>query len=311
MNRHSRREFIFHASAAGIGLAALPARLSAAVWDPPPAMSIARWAGPPVAATGPGCPAGRLTEAAVEALGGMKRFVKRGETVWIKPNIGWNRTPELAANTHPDVVATLIRLALDAGAKKVKVGDFPCNDAKKSYENSGIGPAARQAGADVVILDRDRFRKMAIGGNRIKDHPVYPEIIECDLVINVPVCKHHSATTVTLCMKNYMGVVDNRAAFHQDLPTAIADITQFMKPRLCLVDATRILTDHGPTGGDPADVKTLNCVAAGTDIVALDAWGAELLGHKPADIGTIAAGAKYGLGTADFRSLQPRELQLS
>ncbi len=311
MTSTTRREFLVQATATGVGLTALPSRLAAGWMDPPPAMAIARWAGETAAATGAGCPAPRLTEAAIDAIGGMKRFVRHGDTVWIKPNIGWNRTPELAANTHPDVVATLVRLALDAGAKKVKVGDFPCNDARKSYENSGIGPAAREAGADVVYLDRDRFRKTNIGGNRLREHPVYPEIIECDLVINVPVCKHHSSTTVTLCMKNYMGVVDNRAAFHQDLPTTIADITRFMKPRLCVLDATRILTDHGPTGGDPKDVKTLNCLAAGTDIVALDAWGAELLGHKPSDIGTVAAGVKYGLGTLDYRSLQPREIKLS
>ena len=253
----------------------------------------------------------QLTEKAIAGLGGMRRFVKRGDVVWIKPNIGWNRRSELAANTHPDIVSTLAKLCFEAGAKKVRVGDYPCNDARQSYENSGIGPASRAVGAEVVYLEKDRFRDMKIDGHRLKNHPVYPDIVECDLVINVPVCKHHSATTVTLCMKNYMGVVENRRAFHQDLSTTIADITQFMKPRLCLLDATRILTAHGPTGGNIKDVRVLNTIAAGTDIVALDAFGSELLGHKPEDIGTVTMGARYGLGKIDYRSLAFKELQLS
>lgn len=323
MSAESRREFLWKASAAGLGMAGLPALLGAARPGPfagwqeagegLPAMTIVRLQGGAPAASEPGAKsvATRLTEKALEALGGMKRFVKKGDVVWVKPNIGWNRTPELAGNTHPDVVATLVRLCLDAGAKKVKVGDNPCNDAKQSYTNSGIAEATRAAGGEVVYLERSRFKKMTIGGNRLKEHPVYPEIIECDLVISVPVCKHHSATTATLCMKNYMGVVDNRSAFHQDLPTAIADITQFMKPRLSVLDATRILTAHGPTGGDIKDVKVLNTIAAGTDIVALDAFGCELLGHKPESIGTVTAGAKYGLGKLDYRSLALKELQLA
>jgi len=255
--------------------------------------------------------AAHLTESVITSLGGMTRFVKRGDVVWIKPNIGWNRRPEQAANTNPDVVSTLARLCFDAGAKKVKVGDYPCNDPRESYENSGIGPAARRVGADPVYLEKSRFRKMKIAGNRLNEHPVYPEIVECDLVINVPVAKHHSATTVTLCMKNYMGVVENRRAFHQDLPTTIADITRFMKPRLCVLDATRILTAHGPTGGDIKDVKNLNIVAAGIDIVALDAFGSELLGHKPETIGTIKMGEQYGLGKIDYRKLNLKEETLS
>jgi uncharacterized protein (DUF362 family) len=310
MHQPSRREFIRQSAAVGLGMLGGP--LLAKAWAEEAArpldMSIARWA---VADANPDEVARRLTEAAIEALGGMKRFVKRGDVVWVKPNIGWNRTPELAANTNPHVVSTLVRLCVEAGAKQVKVGDNPCNDARQSYENSGIAPAAREAGAEIVYLDRSRFRKMAIGGERLKDHPVYPEIVECDLVINVPVCKHHGSTTVSLCMKNYMGVVENRGAFHQDLPTTIADITQFMKPRLNVLDAVRMLTAHGPTGGNPKDVKVANTVAAGVDIVALDALGCELLGHKPADIASVTKGAEYKLGVADYRTLALKELSLS
>ncbi|HEX73220.1 MAG TPA: DUF362 domain-containing protein, partial [Candidatus Hydrogenedentes bacterium] len=142
-------------------------------------------------------------------------------------------------------------------------------------------------------------------------HPVYPEIIECDLVLNVPVAKHHSATKITCCMKNYMGVVEDRRRFHQDLPACIADITAFMKPRLCVLDAVRILTGNGPTGGRLEDVRRTNIVAAGTDIVALDAFGAELLGNIPADIGTVVAGRERGLGVMDYKSLSLKEPEVA
>jgi uncharacterized protein (DUF362 family) len=311
----TRREFL-QSSAAGLSLLALPSWLRAnepADPGPDPAhgpldMTIARWGG---AADVPADLPAQLTEKVIAGLGGMSRFVSRGSTVWVKPNIGWNRTPDLAANTHPDVVAALVRMCFDAGAKTVKVGDYPCNDARESYENSGIAPAARAAGAQVVYLDERRFRKMTIGGNRLKEHPVYPEIIECDLVINVPVCKHHGGSRVTLCMKNYMGVVDDRRTFHQDLPTTIADITQFMRPRICVLDATRILTDHGPTGGRLEDVKIMNTVAAGIDIVALDAFGSELLGQDPAKMETVRKGEEYGLGKIDYRRLALQEYALS
>lgn len=313
MRIRSRREFLLESAA--VGCAALGLRdfawAGSSDGDKPLDMTIARWSPGVMTVQPPNDLATRLTERAIAELGGMKRFVSKGDVVWVKPNIGWNRKPEYAANTHPDVVATLVRLCFEAGAKTVKVGDNTCNDARQSYENSGIGPAADKLGAEVVYLDGKRFRDMNIGGNRLKSHPVYPEIVECDLVINVPVCKHHGSTTVSLCMKNYMGVVDGRRKFHQDLPTTISDITQFMKPRLCVLDATRVLTAHGPTGGKLEDVKTLHTVAAGTDIIALDAFGAELLEYKPADIGTIAKGQDYGLGKMDYRSLALGEYQLS
>lgn len=308
MRSVSRRDFLASTSAAGLSLFGLPRWLHAAEAPPACDMTISRWRGE---GSPPADLAARLTSQAITGLGGMGRFVHRGDTVWIKPNIGWNRTPDLAANTHPDVVAELVRLCLDAGAKKVKVGDNPCNDARETYANSGIAPAALEAGAEIVYLDERRFRDMTINGNRLKEHPVYPDIVECDLVINVPVVKHHGATKVTLCMKNYMGVVDKRRVFHQDLTTTISDISQFMKPRLCVLDATRMLTANGPTSARIEDVKPMHIVSAGVDIVALDAFGAELLGHKPADIPTIQRGAEYGLGRVDYRSLTLRELDLS
>ena len=297
----SRREFLRNGVAAGAALGGF-AQVTASAQKPVD-MSIARWKGgevptPEIAV--------KLTEQAMEAIGGMKRFVSKGDVVWVKPNIGWDRVPELAGNTNPDVVRTLIRMCFEAGAKKVKVGDNTCNPAEKTYVASGIADAAKSAGAEVIFLDPNRFRDMDIGGQVLKTHPVYPEIIECDLVLNVPVVKHHTLTKMTNCMKNYMGVIEKRQVLHQDLPTTIADLTAFMKPRLAVVDAVRILLANGPTGGDPKDVRQTNIVAAGTDLVALDALGAEL-GNKPADLETVVAGQARGLGVMDYHTLNLKE----
>ena len=310
---HSRRAFMVHSAAAAGLLVLRPERLLAAAADGKPAdMSILRWTGPtPPAEAEFASAAVKLTEQAIEALGGMKRFVSRGSVVWIKPNIGWDRKPEQAANTNPDVVATLVRLCLEAGAKTVKVGDNPCDKAPNAYEASGIAAAAKKLGAKVVFLDESRFKEMAIKGEHVKNIPVYPEILDCDLVINVPIVKHHVLANATLCMKNYMGVVLKRNVFHQSLPTSIADLAKFMQPKLCVLDATRILKAHGPKGGKLEDVETKLMLAAGVDIVALDAWGAELMGKQPAEIASIVKGQEYGLGKIDYRSLALRELTVS
>ncbi len=306
--KSTRREFLKTSAVIGAStLAPIPALAQAAA--APADMCIARWKGDAKANMTE--TARRLTEEALKAVGGLGRFVNKGDVVWVKPNIGWDRTPEQAANTHPEVVKTIIRLCLEAGAKAVKVGDNTCNDAQKSYKNSGIEAAAKEAGAEVVYLDKNRFAEVKIGGKRLDTIPLYPEIMECNLIISCPVAKHHSSTRMTACMKNFMGVIENRKKFHQDLPYCIADLTAFLKPRIAVLDATRILTAHGPTGGDLADVKVMNTVAAGIDLVALDAFAAELLGNDPAQIGTIVVGQEYGLGKKDYKSLNLKELEIA
>jgi uncharacterized protein (DUF362 family) len=303
----SRRQFLQKSAASAMTIGGLSLQGTVVGEQTPLDMVIARWKGSEVPVEEM---AAKLTKEAVETLGGMKRFISKDDVVWIKPNIGWDRTPEQAANTNPDVVKTLVQLCLEAGAKKVKVGDNTCNPAERSYAASKIADSARGAGAEVVFLDPNRFRDMDIGGERLKMHPVYPEIVECDLVISVPIVKHHALTTMTNCMKNYMGVIEKRQLFHQDLPTCIADLTAFMKPRICVMDAMRILTANGPTGGNLADVRQINLVAAGIDLVALDALGAELLGHVPKDIDSVAVGEKRGLGVMNYRSLKLKELDI-
>jgi uncharacterized protein (DUF362 family) len=315
MSGSTRRDFLKTSALVGGGLMAADFSAlvrSALAAESMPAMSIARWDEAALAGADLAKAAVGLTEAAIASLGGMERFVNKGDTVWVKPNIGWNRRPELAANTNPEVVGTLVRLCKEAGAKTVKVGDHPCHPARQAYRNSGITEAAEAAGAKMVYLDSKRFKDMSLGGVYLDKWPIYLEVAEADLVINVPILKHHGLTKCSMAMKNYMGVIGgNRSAWHQNMEDCVADITQFMKPKITVLDAVRVLTAHGPQGGDPEDVEVRGLVAASTDIVALDALGASLLGHKPEEIGYVAAAAQRGLGTLDYSSLNPVEKTLS
>jgi uncharacterized protein (DUF362 family) len=310
----NRRDFLTRTAAAGLALGALP---GAARGAPHPSaaaarMSIARWEGEVADPRDDTALARALTRAALDEIGGLGGFVSRGDVVWIKPNIAWNRKPEFAATTHPEVVRVLAEQALNAGAKTVKIGDHTCHDARLCYKSSGIAAVAEQVGAEMVTLDPNRFREMKIGGERLDRWPVYPEIVESDLVINVPVAKHHGLSRTSLCMKNYMGVIGGRrGTWHQDLPACLVDITAFMKPRVSVVDAVRALSDHGPTGGNLRDVIHPRVVAAGTDPVALDALGSELLGVDPASVTTVRAGERAGLGVLDYESLGPSVRALS
>ena len=313
MGGYSRRDFLAR-SAVGVSALAGSSWLPAAAFgqEKPADMTIARWSGKEdLSAEELQNVAVQLTEKALAGVGGLGRFVGKGDVVWVKPNIGWDRKPELAANCNPDLVATVVRLCFEAGAKAVKVGDNPCDIAAKTYVASGIAAAVRPLGAKVVFLDRSRFREMAIDGERVKRLPIYPEIVESDLVINIAIAKHHGLPGGTFCMKNYMGVMENRGSFHQAIAPCLADLTRFMKPKISILDAVRVLKAHGPKGGDPADVLLKTTVAAGVDIVALDALGAELLGRKPSEIRSIVKGQEAGLGKMDYRSLALKEVAVS
>jgi len=281
MNKRTRRQFFIETGCFAGALALQPLMAKAQDTSAPLDMVVCKWKGEPIVEEPTREIAEKLTKKAIESLGGMGRFIKKGDVVWIKPNMAWDRTPEQAANTNPDLLRTVIELCFNAGAKTVKIGDNTVNDATKSYVTSGIANVAKETGAELIYIDRSRFKETDIGGERVKKIPLYPEIIESDIVIDIPVAKHHASTTVTLAMKNYMGVIENRRMFHQDLPTCIKDITAYMKPKISILDAIRVLTANGPTGGDLKDVKRLNIVAVSTDIVALDAFGSEILGYEP------------------------------
>jgi uncharacterized protein (DUF362 family) len=253
-----------------------------------------------------------ITTAAVDALGGMSKFVSKGDIVIVKPNIGWDRTPEQAANTDPVVVATLVTLAYQAGAKKVKVFDHTCNSERRCYQRSGIETAAKDAGADVFFPDDRKYEKVDLGGQKLREWPVYRDALEADKIINVPVAKHHTLAKLTLSMKNFMGLVGGRRnLLHQKLDVNITDLTAFFKPTLTVLDAVRILTANGPQGGNLKDVETLHTIAASTDPVAIDAYGATLFGMTGDDLGYVRVGYERGLGEKDLSKVDIIEKSLS
>ena len=277
----------------------------------PPALSIAHYKTSPLEPDGISEEAKRLTHQAIEALGGMNRFVSKGNIVWIKPDIGWDRRPEQAATTNPDVVATLVEMSYQAGAKKVFVSDNPCNPVRLTFPRSGIQQAAEKAGAEVIFPDERKFRKMSVSGKVLKEWEVYQDVIEADRLINVPIAKNHNLCLATLGMKNLMGVIGGaRNRLHQDLGGTLVDLAAFLKPRLVVLDAIRVLTANGPVGGNLADVKRKDTLVAGVDQVAVDAVGATLLGYKPESIGYIAQGNARGLGAIDFSSLSPKHIEI-
>ncbi len=296
-----RRRFLKTTAGAAAALAASAAAPSLFAAAPtPPDLAVAHGGSPE-----------KVTRAAVEALGGMRRFVSKGDVVVVKPNIGWDRTPEQAADTNPLVVATLVALCLEAGAKKVKVFDRTCNDARRCYEQSGIAPAARQAGAEVSFVDDRRFKEVAIRGEAIQSWPLYQDLLEADKVINVPIAKHHGLSGLTLGLKNWMGIMGgSRGRIHQNIHQSLVDLATVVKPCLTVLDAVRVLTAHGPQGGSLDDVKSLDTVAAGTDVVAVDAFGATLMGRVPSDIGYIAKAARHGLGSMDLAKLSVKRVDL-
>ncbi|MFC1851965.1 DUF362 domain-containing protein [candidate division CSSED10-310 bacterium] len=251
----------------------------------------------------------KITAAAIDALGGMGRFVSKGDVVALKPNIGWDRTPAQAANTHPAVIQTLARLCLESGAKEVRVIDNTCNEPRRCYKRSGIQDAAKKAGAVVSYYDERKDRKMKIGGQKIKEWPVNRSIYEVDCLINVPVAKHHSLSRCTLGMKNWFGAIGGRRnKLHQDIDQTIADLAAFFKPKLIVLDAFRILTRNGPQGGNPKDVEHPQTIIAATDQVAIDAFGGTLFGLKHDELSYVRKTAEMGLGTFNIPSLNPKEI---
>jgi uncharacterized protein (DUF362 family) len=242
-----------------------------------------------------------LTQRAIEALGGMSRFISRGDHVALKPNIGWDRMPVHAANTNPLVVAEVVRLCLDAGAKQVVVTDASCNEARRSFQRSGIWKLAHEAGAKVVLPQAHRFRTMRLQGELLDLWPVYTPLIEADKVINVPVAKHHNLSLYTGAMKNWYGVLGGRRnRLHQNIHLSIADLATFMRPTLTVLDATRVLFRNGPQGGNIADARDLHQVIAGLDEVAIDTYGAGLLGVRAESVTYLRLGEERNLGQSSL-----------
>ena len=254
-----------------------------------------------------------MVQTALKALGGIERFVKSGNDVIIKPNICTAyHSFEYAATTNPEVVAALVELCLGAGARRVRVMDHPFGGVPSiAYDRSGIGPAVSAAGGETETMTRMKYRKAEIPqGLDIKEWTVYGDVLDTDVLINVPIAKHHSLARLTLGMKNLLGVVERPNQFHMNLGQRIADLTSLVRPSLTVVDAVRILVDHGPTSGNLDDVKLTNTVIASHDIVAADAYAATLFGMSGTDIPAIRAGADMGLGTMDLSGVRVEEISV-
>lgn len=302
-----RREFLEQVAAWSAG-----ACLATPVFDVPSVLAAdTKPAGRSVLAVAQGKQYEALVAQVIKPLGGMAAFVKRGDRVVVKPNIGWDRSPEQAANTHPDVVKGIVKLCLDAGAKQVLVFDRACNDARRTYANSGIQAAVESLGesrARCIFLDQKKSVPVRIkNGKSIHQFDFYTDAMKpaCDCYINVPVAKHHCLAKLTLGLKNIMGVIGgNRGEIHKDMGPRIADLNLVVRPRLTIIDATRILLRNGPTGGKLEDVKILDTLVASSDTVAADAYATTLFGMKPADLSSTVAGAKLGLGEMDLSKVR-------
>ena len=246
-----------------------------------------------------------ITKEAVAMLGGMKQFVGKGDKVVIKPNIGWDRTPEMAACTNPEVVKALVELVLEAGAKKAIVIDNTTNQAKRCYVRSGIQEAVKQAGGDMLFVDDYRVKKMALKGEWIKEWEIVLDVIEADKIINVPIAKHHSLCRLTMGMKNWLGATGGaRNQFHQSLDKAVVDLAAFFKPQLTVLDAYRILVRNGPQGGRVSDTELVKTVVAGTDPVAVDALGASFFGVTPRELPYLGFARERGLGEFELEKVR-------
>ena len=241
----------------------------------------------------------------IELLGGMEQFVRTGDTVVIKPNIGWDRKPEQAANTHPLVVQGLIEMVLDSGATRVDLFDHTCNEKRRCYQNSGMVDMVKSFGSKKVRLehiDRRKFIPVNIErGKSLTNWEIYEQAITADVYINVPVAKHHGLSKLSLGLKNSMGVIGgNRGKLHHNLGQRLADLATVVSPTLTVIDATRTLLRNGPQGGNVDDVRLLDQVIASVDPVAADAYGTTLFGLVPGDIDSTVAAHKMGLGQMDL-----------
>ena len=256
-----------------------------------------------------------MVRRALDSLGGIQRFVPSGARVVVKPNICVDyRSYEYAATTNPWLVGALVKLCLEAGAASVQVFDFPFGGTPEgAYKTSGIQEQVEAAGGRMEIMSAFKYAKTDIPlGVNLKKTQAYQDALEADVLIDVPIAKHHGTTRLTLGMKNLMGLILDRGAIHsRGIGQCIADLASLFRPALTVIDAIRILTASGPTGGDLADVQQLDTIIASPDIVAADSYATGLFGLSPRDIAYIPAAADMGLGRMDLENLTIEEISLS
>ena len=252
-----------------------------------------------------------ITKKAVEALGGMGKFVSKQDIVMVKPNIGWNRTIEQAACTNPEVVKAVIEMVLDAGAKKVIVMDHTCHKPEDTYKRSGIANAAKEAGAEVRHADDNRLIVNDFKGSRVTRWPTYKDFLDVDKFINVPILKHHGSSGLTIGMKNLYGILGgNRGKLHRNMGMSIADLGHGFKTHLTIVDAYRILLRNGPVGGRISDVELKKTIIASANILEADVVAANLFGIDPMKIGFVQAAVEKNMGHTDFNKINLKTLKI-
>jgi uncharacterized protein (DUF362 family) len=260
-----------------------------------------------------------MLEKALETLGGIGNFVKRGQKIVIKPNIGWDKKPELAGNTNPQLVAALVKKCLEAGASKVTVFDHTCDDWKKCYAASGIEEAVKEAGGLIAPGNDEAYYTKEISlpkGIKLKSAKIHDALIEADAWINVPILKQHGPAKFTCAMKNLMGIVWDRRFFHSnDKDPGTAEIcTWEKKPVLNIVDAYRILTKNGPQGRSEADVATVKALFASTNMVALDTASLQFFNQvEKLDLDAvkhIEMGQVHGLGSTDLTKIKIERIKM-
>jgi len=304
VHRLSRRDFLKLTGGAAVGAAILGASLSrsaeAPTRTPLRRETTALSSGDAYLAIATGPDSALITRRALAALGGMGRFVKRGDDVIVKPNIcnGYHGY-QYASTTNPWVCAAVVSMCREAGAARVRVMDNPFGGtAENAYAVSGVGAAVERAGGEMTLMSPSRYRTYTIpAGRDIRSWPVYSDIMDCDVLINVPVAKQHGLARLTLGGKNLIGTVLHAGQLHWNLGQRVADLTSLVRPTLTVVDCVRILTRGGPTGGDLAAVSQRDTVIASHDTVAADAAAATLFGVKPTDVAYLPEASAMGLGT--------------
>ena len=240
--------------------------------------------------------------AAIAQLGGMERFVKKGAQVVLKPNVLTGRPPEYATTTNPIVLSTIIRMCLEVGAAEVTVLDYPTSSARAAFKESGLAQATAEAGGKLKYLSNRDFERVDLPeGVAITSWPLVTAALEADTLINIPIGKTHGMAGLTLAMKNLMGIMgDSRGKIHIDYPRKITDVNTRVKPHLIVLDAYRVLTRNGPTGGNLDDVAMPKTVVAGVSPVAVDAYGATIMGWQPTELPSLVEAASRGLGEIDL-----------
>jgi uncharacterized protein (DUF362 family) len=251
----------------------------------------------------------QTVDKAIDLLGGIERFIKAGDVVVIKPNVAFTTAPALGATTNPDLVAEVVRLCYSRGqAKTVYVTDNPINDAESCFALSGVGKAAAQAGAK-IILPKDRFFKKTTlaSGKLIRKWPIlYEPLAKANKVIGIAPIKNHSRAGASMTMKNWYGLLGGRRnRFHQDINTIIAELSMLVKPTLVIGDGTEVMMTNGPTGGSISDLRRKDTMIVSCDQVAADAFGCELLDMKVDDLPYLSMAEQAGVGKTDYQSLKP------